>query len=408
MRTAATERSSSRAAAAAQSPVNVNGTSGATDLWDDKGRTQRSTPVMGDRNMKNAYQNDGLVYSASNLRIDSKRRLRDNINMTDHIKDQNIVEAAPPIYGSGRPHQQDQKLAVGFDDHDAVVDGGTQSRGHLTSLRSHHTGADPNLPPASYVPTVDENDNTMLLKQLAEQEERAAVEEIQRATGAGDEDASTGNYFEEKGKPKFGKQSPRTPRPGGKRTASSSRASRASGRDTDDKQVVAAGRQSGVSNGAGSRSDHRAASRLQRTCQHQNFDIFTNEYPKTNEFNKDLYKQASSTTKTTTPKGKPRTGAGMVKSSTCMNNLFRESPDFILTTGTGGSAARRAPSRQPKAAASHRTDASNVPNKQQQQEMREEFDFRRRQAKCRVLYLDREFDYVGSRSGHRYYAEKFD
>lgn len=43
------------------------------------------------RNLKDSMQPDYLVYTEFNLPVNSKRKLKDNVNMIDHIRDQNIV-----------------------------------------------------------------------------------------------------------------------------------------------------------------------------------------------------------------------------------------------------------------------------------------------------------------------------
>lgn len=202
-------------------------------------------------------------------------------------------------------------------------------------------------------------------------------------------------------------------------------------------------------------SDDPRNSKLQRTCQNQNFYLFENEYPgaqdnlgigTNNLINGAKYARAST-------------------HSRHYNNLFRESPDFILTTGKFIEAETKRfvspspsntvsnptqqnnnrDSRQAKkdnqfrddddddaVAKNNDVDGTNDTDSRSMEQQRalnndsqmsynpynnsqniidnnsnfRQLDTRETNAGCRVRKLNEDYLYVGSQSGHKYFVEK--
>lgn len=234
--------------------------------WDSE-PTIKTELALNARNLKDSSQRDYLMYTEGNLPIDCKRKLKNNVNMIDHIKEHNICEIrqvqhqhhqlpceedllkTSEIEESQDPQQQQQ---IQFSN-DGMMIGGDQ----LTNG--------------------DEQQEQM----LAEQEEEAAVEELQKITE--EQPAELMNSAEE------------------------------------DQQADWCIHRIRGSDKSEANKDERNT-RLKRTCQNQNFDIYDNEYREAHP--EDMLAKITE-----------ERGTRFSPQSKLYNNLFRESPDFILTTG---------------------------------------------------------------------------
>lgn len=268
-------------------------------------------PVLSARNLNNSRQGNHLTYSDQNLPVDSKRRLDDNINMRDHIREQNIC------------------------------------------ARHYDSSIDPPIK----VDSTGRLENDLVNLSLAQQEENAAVEELQRITSR---------------LPQY------TPYENNSKLA-----------DCKDAQ----------SNGSVKSNPSSRQSRLERTCQNQSFNLFENEYPKQKQTYLELGSQSEGSAQ----------GQRVPMS---YNNLFRESPDFILATrglfeNEQGSNTLNKVQISPTPAVqfgenisiieTNKGGENNVFHKDEKNDIKNE---------CRVLRLDKDFKYVGSQEGHNYFTEK--
>lgn len=164
-------------------------------------------------------------------------------------------------------------------------------------------------------------------------------------------------------------------------------------------------------------------SRLQRVCQNQSFYIYENEYPEAKGALSDEFCIKIGGRGSTEPAGvgTPLSRGGSQNAMTNLRldkskNLFRESPDFILTTGSAKqTAAARNLTNSVEANVRQFVGLSadgevenfsdrpeEIPNQTTQHSSACLFG----QTKCRVLNLDHNFEFVGSHSGHKYFVEK--
>lgn len=306
----------------------------------------RTEQALNARNLANSNQADNLTYSSRNLPIDLKRKLRDNVNMTDHIREQNIVAES----------------RIGWaDESDVVAD-------HHKTLESNQQHLRENL-------------ESLRLAQH-EQEEAECVREIQRLQ--------------------------MTPVPQDHQVAENVKSQSNEGhgvkRESEDKEL--------------------RRSRLQRTCQNQNFDISDNLYPEQTSYER-LNEQG-------------RASCGLTSSTRASsqqkshhhhqhNNLFCESPDFILTTGkfleeerrqsksTGEvnnntGVASKGQLEKGNLETNFHDDSDNAitdpTRKGSHQSQRKSWPKEEQLDNCKVFSLDRDFLYVGTRSGHKYFVER--
>lgn len=260
------------------------------------------------RNLRGSKQANYLVYSDFNLPVDSKRKIQDNINMRDHIKEQSIVD--------GSSHEAAHSI-LHEDANDVLL------RRSIQDLK------------------------------LLQEEERDAFNEIKRVISPIQEVDTTSkshsNHIHDL----------ESVDPENKLNS----ASRSSNRTYIDE-----GRQS----------------KLQRTCQNQNFDIFQGQYPEEPEPKSNL---------TGIRRESPQS-----KYLQHNNSLFRESPDFILAT---------------RGYAIGKTVVNDTPSNTEHQDKHHDYTsnddymlINQDDRICKVLNLDENFHYVGSLAGHNYFVHK--
>lgn len=191
-------------------------------------------------------------------------------------------------------------------------------------------------------------------------------------------------------------------------------------------------------------------SKLQRTCQNQNFYLFENEYP-----------EARASLETGVQNNRESAKFARVSPhSRLYNNLFRESPDFILTTGKFTKAEAKSSVATSKPAKGNQfqdnndqensvaatsgddldysggvgdddtndagmklgkqqrakndgsqisndpyNNSDNVLNSNTARDSRQ-LEMSNKNEDCRVRKLNEDYQYVGSQSGHKYFVEK--
>lgn len=313
------------------------------------------------RNLKSSSQTpDRLVYSERNTPVNTKRRVEGNVNMRDHVREQHIVDG-------GRYEAPQTKLPDLANENSSVAPSGGEEMALERDLADIR---------------------------LAEQDEAAANAEIQRVTARDPLEPRSSSLIHQS-------SYINNSRAGGSETQTSSR-----------------------------------QSRLQRTCQEQSFHIGQNDYPIEQE------PSGKNSPSFEAPKIRFKSSA---KNSThaspqsrVYNNLFSESPDFILTTAVADDdgSNRLASSRDDKErsyrpsaqaagnAEQHIPDTSrlsdskynHVPNESPLSIARASAalgdhdyyyeDGSGGDGQCKVMRLDDRFQYVGSKSGHKYFVEK--
>lgn len=200
----------------------------------------KSELAMSARNLMSSHEGFNLLYSNHTAPDSRRRTCKDNVNMIDHIKEQNIVE-----------HQQIHHVSTS------------------QQTECSCTQTPPDKPVTCQQEGLDgeAGDEEEKLEVLAKQEEAAAVEEIQNITSNED----YGNVHADHHPSDY------------------------------------------VRNAVSRADDDARRSRLRRTCQNQNFDIYNNDY------------QDTSATRDARPSSNldgRRTSSRMSPSST---NLFKES-----------------------------------------------------------------------------------
>lgn len=133
-------------------------------------------------------------------------------------------------------------------------------------------------------------------------------------------------------------------------------------------------------------------SKLHRTCQNQNFDIFASKYPEPKD---SLNISRDTSSSRLSPLARQY-----------YNKLFRESPDFILTTSPNLHEERKQ-SFLDDPIENRQVENSRLLMKGSATDMLpskkvESYD----QNGCACSRLDEDFQYIGSKSGHKYFIEK--
>lgn len=297
--------------------------------------------------------------------------------MTDHIRDHNIVENNSP-----QPFQQADNFSV-------------------ENLALMNQGQDEQL--------MREKLNNLKLAQL---EEAAAVEEIQRVT------SGTPEQFNNIINNNIKEQLQTAQRHQGAGTSST----HSSERDSSSRQ-----------------------SKLQRTCQNQNFYLFENEYPEARE-NSTFAVENNAKMSQNNPVGANVKGESRESPSRFYKNLFRESPDFILTTGgfveqeakrllSSVSLLADSNNRQQEQLQRRQSSKQSSRDKDEMVEagtqrlMSDDFQqsndpynngdntdadlaqatpigtANKQNVECRVAKLNDDYQYVGSQSGHKYFVK---
>lgn len=343
---------------------NVNSTK--VDAWSQSPEPNSTAESKTDlslhaRNLNNFKQPNNLTFTDHNLLIDSKRKLKDNINMVDHIREHEIVE---------RSTQVSPILLPSADDEDQSAQ------------------------------MMQEDMEKLNLE--AQLEEEAAVEEIQRVAS-----------------------------------------------NTNSEQIEQQLQQQQHGRLSATLSQDSRHSKLKRTCQNQNFHLYENEYPEIRD-NLDVGTKSRDS------------GAKYAREgphAKFYKNLFRESPDFILTTGkfmdeemkrfvsspSSNTATNSIPqndiqsSRRAKenqfqdfvASSNYADDSNDAAHRPKQQQRApnddsqmnndpynnsdnivdtdsnfKQLDTSNTDAECRVRKLNEDYQYVGSQSGHKYFVEK--
>jgi hypothetical protein len=179
------------------------------------------------------------------------------------------------------------------------------------------------------------------------------------------------------------------------------------------------------SHGAGGRSSSRQM-RMERVCQNQSFYLFENDYPETRSGALDDKCCIKIGGRETVELAKQLAqAAGPPPSAHSRQNLFRESPDFIMITGDTYARLQSVENRPDH----HQRQSETAMNETQ------ELDYAQVQSehnktlakldptsrgtadrwndsppgpprKCRVLNLGHDFEFVGSKSGHKFFVEK--
>lgn len=355
------------------------------------------------RNLKNSSQRaDRLVYSERNVPVNTKRRVEDNINMRDHVREQNIVDGHGSQEETSSSRMMNLQRIKEDETRQANENGFGASREVEDGDEEDGTGG-------------AERDDIVLLERnladirLAKHEEAAANAEIQRVASLQEPS---------------GVSLPPTHHHNNQSLFNNT-------------EVV-----SGAGGGGGSetRTSSRQ-SRLQRTCQEQSFHIGQNEYP-AEPIEKKL------PTSDAKMKSSAISSSHASPQSRVYNNLFSESPDFILTTGkpfianADDQTAREQLSskedknqRQYNAAGDYERGpggmndstynmcdyraAANTADAAASAYANQAECYQNHQAiggdwqtrvvndhECRVAKLDERFQYVGSKSGHKYFVEK--
>lgn len=145
---------------------------------------------------------------------------------------------------------------------------------------------------------------------------------------------------------------------------------------------------------SGSVSSGNRQSRLQRTCQNQNFDIFENQYPELSgqqAHEASFHKRKSPHLKQPQP----------------YMNLFRESPDFTLTINTANQYYQPMEEADYARKSEDKLDGMKI----EYTEMDEALAAISHEPvstndHCKVMDLDRDFRFLGSLSGHKYFVER--
>lgn len=141
--------------------------------------------------------------------------------------------------------------------------------------------------------------------------------------------------------------------------------------------------------------------KLYRTCQNQNFDIFSGQYPEP--------KEIDDSSKTYQSRLSP-------EARRFYKNLFHESPDFILTTGPNLYDSSRSPIYKAKSpnkmggyvASDDGKKVDNVGTKNytnSHQGCTQSPDSGNSRL-CRCTNLNDNYQFVGSKSGHKFFIEK--
>lgn len=303
------------------------------------------------------------------------------MNLVDHIKEQDIVE----------------------------------SRGRQTHLRqrrdiSQQVSSSPVAETAIDDYELMVRDNLENVK-LADMEEADAVREIQRVANA----------------PTVGARESADQRPRGQTNAAEAQASPA---------LFYAGKTSSSSMNTTNGSEDRQTMKLQRTCQNQNFCLSENNYPEARqEHDRVATGRASRGLEVDEGSGGLSQSSPQPAQVTRLsyNNLFRESPDFIMTTGKFlESEAKQVHTKSDTDIRENATGAlsadisKNGPDSQNQNlltkdELLVDTECAEDQValsdgnmsrpkgparECRVFKLDEDFQYIGSDSGHKYFVEK--
>lgn len=187
-----------------------------------------------------------------------------------------------------------------------------------------------------------------------------------------------------------------------------------------------------ASNQAGGGRSSSRQLRMERVCQNQSFYLFENDYPETRNGaldDKRCIKIGGRETVELTPR--QRQHVASPQSAHVRQNLFRESPDFIMTTGRGGKRVslqttdedeHQQPDQQQQEQHQMQNAQNGSPGPDQAPVQEQHENIKVNQAsdqsvnrrgdspsdphQCRVLNLGHDFEFVGSRAGHRYFVEK--
>lgn len=141
--------------------------------------------------------------------------------------------------------------------------------------------------------------------------------------------------------------------------------------------------------------------KLLRTCQNRNFDIFSGDYPEARQ----------SVTKT-----KSLHSGLSPQAKQFYNNVFSESPDFILTTSQNLHDDSRPSSQlllRPTVSDAPLSNGLNdvlrmiEPNTEEPEQGQRSVNSESDTCKeCRCSRFDKDFQYIGSKAGHKYFIEK--
>jgi len=225
---------------------------------------------------------------------EGKRRLPQNVNMTDHIKRHHLVESPfegelPELDAAGkldRPTGTDRVRP-------AQPIARSRRQAATAAPETGHSLEEPSLEPVQVDGRAPAG--------LDDEEEAAAVAEIQRCT------LNDPHELKEN-------QADRTPLHGAS------------------PQPEGAG--PNLSRSSGTNSELQRHARMQRMCQNQSFYLFENEYPKAiGVIEEESFKIGTGRGSANEQAKQAATNSPNVLRIDRRKNLFRESPEFILTTG---------------------------------------------------------------------------
>lgn len=313
-----------------------------------------------------------------------------NVNRIDHIKQFNLVANTDPNFKELR-------------DKSTLTDQ-AQFHAEIHNESSDLKAIGDNLNDLAAVQAEEEGERD---RRLAREEEAAAVAEIQRLVTVGEDEPRTkpaSSSRQTNSRTPLTKQNTIAASPSeqliNKRSELNSRASNATGKS--------------------SRQSHQ-----ERVCQNQSFYLYENSYPEaSNSLLDDQFCKIGGR-QTAASGGSLQQSAAPSPQALRMDrnkNLFRESPDFILTTGHGRNEDRwqrqsnivdQGQQQSPADAEGnlkgelafslqeHDGAAINFDNLRDHEDRVSESCH-----KCRVFDLGNEFEFVGSKSGHKYFVEK--
>lgn len=162
-----------------------------------------------------------------------------------------------------------------------------------------------------------------------------------------------------------------------------------------------------------SQNRERTQAKLYRVCQNQNFDISLNNYPENNPYTSTDTNNGTSG-RVVRPLSENLRIATPNRHARIYNNLFRESPDFVLATSgliTGN------PDLENSNPVSLKSETKDALEEQLDSEVQNEFPASEMsniiakgassalQQDCRISKLDQDFCYIGSKMGHKYFVE---
>lgn len=340
------------------------------DVFNQK-LNRKTRQALDARNLGDSHQPKYLTFSQQNLPIDSKRRVVDNINMIDNIKEYNIV--------AGSHQHRDVSTSIDAGSPVAISYMSKQQQ-HHKSHDNHSRGAGEEsrhcaMSSGENVNVYEREDDLAALDEInkmAELEEAEAVAEIQRVTMPKNYPSSPSSSFV-------------------RNERLSQQGDNLSSMKHQTREPV----------GAVSTSKDVRQEKLHKTCQQQNFHIFENDYPEAREKQKTVSLTRSNTLNSTNS-----IATSSPPTRTSYKNLFRESPDFIMTTGKFNEKE------------SSQIETADSKNQRRYHQITESVEEQvphsggsQRYSKtpcdeCQVLKLRDEFDFVEAKSGHKYFAPK--